>query len=236
MRPPSFSSNFLRYRPSYRYEGQQHSSQSYVVIFLALIVSAIDLISGMSRLINYMKGVRSGDKFSVLSFWRTVILGQDETRVGLDAEYTNLVVDEPEDMEDLKLRVDEGAGSHHVTHDLEDHNETAQWANDVHRHRDFPETPVSERTLFGPRSHRGSQHSDDNFQEYALNAVKVPLVRRVGRIAFATLERSLVFAGFGQLLFGIVVYTGGCRENYINGCLAHLISESMIMMIFMSRY
>ena len=72
-----------------------------MVIFLALIVSAIDLISGMSRLINYMKGVRSGDKFSVLSFWRTVILGQDETRVGLDAEYTNLVVDEPEDMEEV---------------------------------------------------------------------------------------------------------------------------------------
>ena len=51
------------------------------------------------------------------------------------------------------------------------------------------------------------------------------VLRFVGQAAFATAERSLVFAGLMQVTTGIVVYTGGCRGNYINGCLAHLISE-----------
>jgi len=48
-------------------------------------------------------------------------------------------------------------------------------------------------------------------------------LRLVGQIAFAVTERFLIFAGFAQLLIGIVTYTGGCRQNYINGCLVHLI-------------
>jgi hypothetical protein len=52
---------------------------------------------------------------------------------------------------------------------------------------------------------------------------KQPLSRRISGVAIATLERALVFAAFGMFLSGVVVYTGGCRDNYINGCLAHLI-------------
>ncbi|KAH8913395.1 hypothetical protein BT69DRAFT_1291450, partial [Atractiella rhizophila] len=41
------------------------------------------------------------------------------------------------------------------------------------------------------------------------------------------LERSLLFLGFAELCSGIVVYTGSCRQNYINGCLAHIIKGSI---------
>lgn len=49
--------------------------------------------------------------------------------------------------------------------------------------------------------------------------------RKLGRGSFATAERVLVFLGFMQVLTGIVDYTGGCRQHWLNGCLAHLISE-----------
>jgi hypothetical protein len=88
---------------------------------------------------------------------------------------------------------------------------------------------VSERT----GSRRYSRHSDDTLHDIILPPVihpmqspKQPLSRRISEAVFATLDRALVFAAFGMTLSGIVVYTGGCRESYINGCLAHLISES----------
>lgn len=72
---------------------------------------------------------------------------------------------------------------------------------------------------------------------------KRSLLQQIGTGVFATVERSLVVAGFGQLILGVVIYTGecspkpidigylihicpgGCRGNYTNGCLAHLISK-----------
>jgi len=49
------------------------------------------------------------------------------------------------------------------------------------------------------------------------------LLHRILQAAYATLERVLVFAAFAMLLSGIIIYTGGCRNSYINNCLAHLI-------------
>ncbi|TFY76364.1 hypothetical protein EWM64_g7648 [Hericium alpestre] len=211
------------------YEGQKHTSHSYFVLLLALIVSAVDLIAGVSRLINYVKAVRAGEPISVRSFWRTVVLGQDEQPLGLGAEYANLVVDDPEELEDelkgesISLQERRARRAAPLSVQVPDpHDETASWANEVQPH-EYPETPASERTLFGPRSPRGSQHSDDTLHEYKRFGPRASLLRRVGRIAFGTLERVLVFAGFIEFLTGSVLYTGICRENYVNGCLAHLI-------------
>ncbi|KAF7352908.1 hypothetical protein MVEN_01258100 [Mycena venus] len=77
---------------------------------------------------------------------------------------------------------------------------------------------MSDGTLFGPPS----PHSEETLHEIHFPP-RISLLRRIGRAAFATAERALVVAGFGLLLSGIVVYTGGCRQHYINGCLAHLI-------------
>ena len=224
----------------YRYEYQKHSSQSYFVIFLALIVSGVDLVAGAGRLLTYVKAVRSGDEFSIRTFWRAVV-GREEQHVGLGGEYTNLVSEEPEELEeDLKAPVTRDAihvrRDRHMepvdTHGLSGSNddETVQWANDVRHHHHYPEIAASERTLFGPRSPRSSQLSDDTLHETTRYATKASRIRKVGHVAFAALERTLVFAAFGQLLFGVTVYTGGCRDKYVNGCLAHLISGFNFML------
>ncbi|KAI0265166.1 hypothetical protein BC834DRAFT_843769 [Gloeopeniophorella convolvens] len=215
------------------YEGQKHSAYSYLALAVALVLSAIDAFAGARRLLSYVRVLKTDDKFTIRSFWNSVILGREERHtLGInDAEYTNLVVEEPEEMEDLKVHIhSDGRVVFAAAEGLNDQDETAQWANHVrHSSDEFPETPASERTLFGPRSPRGSQHSDDTLHDHNRFSKDVSLLRRAGQLAFATLERSLVFAGFAQLMHGVVIYTGGCRESYVNGCLAHVISKRALI-------
>ncbi len=86
-------------------------------------------------------------------------------------------------------------------------------------------------------SHRDSMHSDDTLHESAHRSSwsglgKVGLLKKIGRIVFAVAERVLVFAGLFQVITGIVIYTGGCRQNWVNGCLAHLISAYLTSLHF----
>lgn len=233
-----------------RYEGNKHASQGYLFLFFACTLSAVDFIALVSRLVGYIKAIRSSEEiFSVKNAWNIVVLDREGRAPANAAEYTNLVVADPEeyDTAELKAREIEEEGETEPIHprrarfvepidtqiasDRDGHDDTAQWANNVepHKHEPYPRSAASDRTLFGPRSPRGSQHSDETLHEtnHWISTTKTSLLRRIGRGAFATGERVLVFAGYMQLVTGIVEYTGGCRENYVNGCLAHLISASL---------
>ncbi len=209
-----------------------HCTYGYLVLALAFILLVIDTFSVVTRLLSYVgRSLEKGGKFSIRFFWNSVILGKGDSHVlGIDnAEYINLVADEP----DLDLDEVLKSNIHHnrrfvASSDAESIHEieTTQWVNSVQRHsEDSPETPVSEYTLVGRLFSRGSQHSDDTVQEHVRFTPDTPLSHRLGRLVFATVERSLVLAGFAQLMHGVVIYAGGCRENYINGCLAHMISK-----------
>lgn len=117
-------------------------------------------------------------------------------------EYTGLVLEDPEEYDDIK-----------PTPSHERHNS------------------LSEQIVFDADCPRSSRHSDDTLRDIVLAPIsrpKQPLLRRVSQATYAILERVLVFAAFGMVLSGVVVYTGGCRDSYINGCLAHLISKKEV--------
>ncbi|KAH9998402.1 hypothetical protein BJV77DRAFT_1058788 [Russula vinacea] len=205
------------------YEGQMHCSYGYLVLGLAFTLSAIDLFAGASRVFSYVRDMQ----FSFRSFWNRVILSQGADHVsGIpNAEYTSLVMEESEELEIPKTRGYRGHRFVDATTDDTNIHETHQWVNKVRLNTEaLPETSVYD-TFVGHRFSRDSQHSDDTLQDQDQDHVvkDIPLSRRVGQVVFATLQRLLVFAGFAQLMHGIVVYTGGCRGNYLNGCLAHII-------------
>ncbi|RDB22739.1 putative membrane protein C3B8.06 [Hypsizygus marmoreus] len=204
------------------YEGSVHSSHGYMVMLLALSLSVIDMLGVIRRIISFWK---SGDKFSLKAFWRSTILGRDPDRHSLGPEYTGLVVEEPEEFEESKITLSPIRESG----DLDPaHGDTAQWANQVHHHnrRHYRhQSTASDGTLFGSSSPMRS-HDKIHDVKGSLTS-KTVLLPLIGRVAFAVLERSLVFGGLAQVLTGIVIYTGGCRENYINGCLAHLIKGAI---------
>ncbi|KAL0949662.1 hypothetical protein HGRIS_009701 [Hohenbuehelia grisea] len=193
-------------------------------MLLAVCLSAVDLWRLVRRIISY---VRSDDKFELKSFWRVAILGRDEHPLEAEAEYTGLDVD---DFTEAKIpstpsSTDVPSTPTHI-HGFQQahpHTETARWANEVHHHRkQYSISAASDRTLYSGRP----SPSDDILHEDELRALprrKQRLTSRIVSIAYAVLERSLVFAGLALVLTGIVTYTGGCRENYVNGCLAHLI-------------
>ena len=232
-----------------RYEGEKHSVQGYLVLLLAVVLSAFDLIAIFGRLVSYVRGVRAGqDQFSFVGCWRTVVLDRAEDRpLGSGAEYTGLVSADPEELDaaELKTReIEEEEPSPTIqerrarfvppinteyTPRLSEEHDHEGWANDeAHHSQRYPQSAASERTVF-EHSRSGSMHSDEALNESEQRSSwsglgRVALLKKIGRAVFATAERILVFAGLVQVTTGIVIYTGGCRENYVNGCLAHLIS------------
>ncbi|GJE84477.1 hypothetical protein PsYK624_005530 [Phanerochaete sordida] len=229
------------------YEGQKHGSQGYFFLFVAAAISALDLIALGGRLVSYVKSIRNGEeRFALKACWNTVVLDREAAVRAEAAEYTGLVSEEPGEFEAAELKAreleDDDAAEAEPIHvrraqfmapidtalsprsSTEDH---AQWVNNAPPRAVYPQSANSERTVFDhSHSPRGSVHSDETLHEnvYAsLKSSRYAIFKKIGRGVFATVERTLVFAGYMQVITGTVIYTGGCRENYINGCLAHLI-------------
>jgi hypothetical protein len=225
------------------YLGAVHSKQGYFIILVAISLSAVDIFNALRRIINFL---RSSDR-SPRAFWRYVV--KKEGALAAGPEYSGIVTDEPEEYNSSKLPRESVELQHiPLTENAENdsnHNQTEQWANAVHHHhQDFP--PDSEGTLFSPLS----PHSQETLLDLRHGLLsRGNSTSRIGQGIFAVVERSLVIAGFAEVLIGIVIYTGkrvpgsrtvaptlivfagGCRENYENGCLAHLISMCIMYLI-----
>ncbi|THH05011.1 hypothetical protein EW145_g5110 [Phellinidium pouzarii] len=230
------------------YQGAKHGMQGYFVILFAAVITAIDAFALLNRAFHYISAVRHEEIiFSVKAFWKTVVLNKEsDMMLGVSKnfahEYAGLV-EEPEelDLQELKAAGDldhVDIGIEHVDASLQspvsDENTTERWAKDVRtmhqqyrgRRSAWRRSLASDGTLFSAHpSRRESQQSDETLHILPAHVqeAKLPLVRRVGRGAFAAAERVLVFLGYMQVLTGIVTYTGVCRDSYVNGCLAHLI-------------
>ncbi|KAG5340994.1 hypothetical protein C0989_012368 [Termitomyces sp. Mn162] len=202
-----------------RYEGSAHTMQGYLTLLVALSLSTIDILTVFRRIYLFFRG---GERFTIKGFWQTAILGRKNNHDRYAAEYAGLV-DEPEEFEEAKISLSSPDRQSGDLDPIEEYaRDTAQWANNVHHHRHYRKhSTASEGTLFGSSSPSSSL---DKIQEVKdVLKSKKGLLQRIGNICFAVVERFLVFAGLWQTLLGIVIYTGGCRENYVNGCLAHLI-------------
>lgn len=235
----------------FRYDGQKHSHHGYLVLLLAASLTVVDALSAVKRTLRYILAVHNGEsQLHLQAIWREVVLGQDSNAYlshsegKCDAECVGLVTAEPDEMhahEMKTLNEDVEDGDHLNSHTTE------RWANEVIHHRDhhreygseWRQSMGSDGTLFqaGMSSRRGSSDESDNTtvdrdaRETFPFTRPAPLIRRIGAGIFATLERVLVFLGYAQVLTGIVVYSGTCRDSYVNGCLAHLISECRFSLI-----
>ena len=217
-----------------RYEGNVHGTHGYFILFLAATLSALDVIALGSRLIAYFRSIKSGhQRFTFSSLWNVAILDKATSPLGSNAEYTTLVVDVDEEYEEAEMKGvitdSDQLGSSRKPQGSRPPPKTANFDDDEYSGQTIewsPRTPTSDRTaVSGPfHTRQHSIHSDDTLQDIVsqMNERK-PWYKKAGSAVFSTLERVLVFAGFMQLLTGFVVYTGGCRGDHVNICLAHLI-------------
>lgn len=176
-----------------------HRSQGYAVILLALSLSTLDIIAAIRRFLLF---IRSQDR-SLKSFWNVVVKKQEP--VSSNATYAGVVSEEPDEFESAKMLRESIDLQEMNSNDVDN---TEQWANDV-RHHQRGYSIASERTIFGTHS---PGHSSDTFLDAQTRKASLlrsrSLLHRTGSVAFAVVERSLVIAGFVQLLLGIVIYTG----------------------------
>ncbi|KAF8974353.1 hypothetical protein BDZ97DRAFT_2052995 [Flammula alnicola] len=170
------------------YEGAVHGKQGYLIILVAISLSALDILATVRRIITFF---RSPGK-SPRAFWRYVVKKENSVSVG--PEYSGIVTEEPEEFDSSKLP----------------HNNEITTIPTMTKRSNGRMLFIAIKGITR-RSRR----------ELAPGSRRSP--NAIGKGVFAVVERSLVIAGFAQLLIGIVTYTGGCRENYENGCLAHLI-------------
>jgi hypothetical protein len=201
-------------------------------------LSILDLAAFAGRLVAYFRN-RDHAAFSFSHLWRVVILGREDIVTGSVAECAGLV-DEPVEFEEAEMKAsDDANGVTTPLHVRRNQNmsplqtqgleRTDHWTNDVHHSHKYSNSVASERTLFSVFSPtKDSDHTLDDMDVHS----NAGLLCRIGRGTFDSAERALVFAGFGQLLTGVVVYTGGCRGGLINSCLAHLISKFQINTFF----
>ncbi|KAJ7095247.1 cytoplasmic protein [Mycena belliarum] len=193
------------------YPNASHARHGYLVLLIALGLTVVDTFAAILRVVAFMRGAKH---YTLKGLWNALV-GREDAEAGSGPEYIGLVaVEEPDSIENVKDHRHSYDDPRSVpTHDF-NHRDTEQWAMHVRLNS------MSDGTVFGP----ASPHSEDTLHhDHSWAAPRVSLLRRVGRAAFTTTESALVVAGFGLLLTGIVIYTGGCRQNYINGCLAHLI-------------
>lgn len=167
-----------------------------MVLLLSVALSAVDIAAFFARLYTFCVAT---PKLIPRQFWRSVVLGHQDTYPS-SSEYSGIGSEDPEEYDDIKP-----TSSHH--------------------HASLSEQVVFDADADSPRS---SRHSDETLRDVLVTPLRLPkqpLLYRISRTAYATLERALVFAGFAMILSGVVIYTGGCRDNYVNNCLAHLISK-----------
>lgn len=213
------------------YQGSTHSSQGYLIILSSLVLSVVDIAAFFARLYAFPRSKR---KLDVKSFWLEIVLGREADH-GAPSDYAEMNAEDPEEYDEIKalhivpqqgLRTDR-PDINIETQDLVNQY-PAGWSNETttYSHRRSTYSATSDRTVFAAASPRDLRHSDETLRDVLpplTHSPPKPFLQRVIAVAYATWERFLVFAAFGEMLTGIVVYTGGCRNNYINGCLAHLI-------------
>ncbi|KAJ7667858.1 hypothetical protein DFH06DRAFT_231503 [Mycena polygramma] len=191
------------------YPNASHARHGYAVLVVALALTCIDTLAAIRRVVTF---VREAKRYTLKGFG-DALLGREDSDKESEPEYIGLIAGEADPSEDVKgVRHSYDDPDSHQNSVFE-HGNTEQWANHVRVH-----STMSEGTLFGP----ASPHSEDTLHDLHFPP-QISILRRVGRVVFSVAERALLFAGFGLFLTGIVIYTGGCRQNYVNGCLAHLI-------------
>ncbi|KAJ7638677.1 hypothetical protein FB45DRAFT_408557 [Roridomyces roridus] len=187
------------------YPGQSHSRHGYVVLLIALAITSIDAAGLLRRLFSFLRA----KQFTLRAF-SNAFTGHTDREA---SEYVGLIGEEVEmdSAEDTKNR--NGSFEEAEFTPAFDHGNTEQWASHVRTHSN-----VSDGTLFSPASPR----SEDTLHDVHF-IPRLSILRRMGHVVFSVAEWSLIFGGFAMFLSGLVVYTGVCRENFVTGCLAHLI-------------
>ncbi|KAF8153570.1 hypothetical protein K438DRAFT_371426 [Mycena galopus ATCC 62051] len=192
------------------YPGSTHATHGYRILAVALSLTLIDTLGALKSLFTF---IRSAEHYTLKGIAHALLRGEDADDASAP-ECIPLIGEEADFAEGRK----ENRRSYDVP--------------DTHHFHIFTSPPLSNvQTSMSPISNETLPESSGRRLEEILHGThfqpRFSLLRRIGRAAFSVTERALLFGGFAQVLTGIVIYTGGCRRNYLNGCVGHLIKAGI---------
>ncbi|GAA94451.1 uncharacterized protein L969DRAFT_269778 [Mixia osmundae IAM 14324] len=212
------------------FEGNAHRKMGWFVIGLVYVLFGADLIRSAHLALQTR---RSGQS------WRSVLL------VLLGAKAVTADVTAGEGYEKVQLSEEASPADRGHLHRALEHEPTTRLRCETNvlgsplRRSHSPDSPSSagrrsDVTLhdshgnkdFAPTHSPSSERDDADLDD----TESIPARRRLQstlKYLHIFLSRSLLVLAYVQMLTGIITYTGTCRNNYGNGCLAHLIKGSI---------
>ncbi|KZW04447.1 hypothetical protein EXIGLDRAFT_599150 [Exidia glandulosa HHB12029] len=216
------------------YEGSTHGRMGYAVVAVVVGLCIAEFLGLVRRLVSFFVS-SPPSQWSLGGFKRALFDTESDDLHALPTEYVGLVQAD-DDVHEETLEAHPGADialtqvrphvaiSHSRSHSLTstedlEHAPTARWV----RGQTLPYNLAvnhSDLTL------HDSAATPTFKKHFMLPQAKVSFRARLhttGNVIFHVLEHALVPFAFAEAVSGITIYTGTCRGNYFNGCLAHLV-------------
>jgi Protein YTP1-like, C-terminal/Domain of unknown function (DUF2427) len=216
------------------YEHQKHSSMGYFVLILVVAIAIVDAVAFVRRFVSFMRSTTQPTLAAAcFSFCKDLVTGLPKGNpygsYSPTNEYSNLAQGpeaydsrDQDHFDDVDL-----AHSHDQDDDLEKPDSQSRRPNlfRLSYASDLSATPTlrEDASFISPSASPISRTFNPNPSFWGSVCANVVYLA----------EWALIVLGYTLLLSGGVVYTGICREGYLNGCLAHLISASLLF--FFSR-
>lgn len=221
-----------------RYKGSVHGSVGYVLLLMVNVLTAIDALPLIRRFYEFVRAGSS--EWTPRQFWNIVLCGREQKpeRRWMD-----------DNEEEIKLTTDH---EEHSPVEMSDPGHAQRVHGGLTRFHDAPsvwvnqgESSLTSTHAHGSPSSRYSIGSEATLHDPGSPTRSWPLFSSPkldmhhvvtkkgwrGRLAcagnwtFNAAERTMIPFAWGVAMIGGCVYTGICRGNYLNGCLAHFISE-----------
>ncbi|KAG8763917.1 hypothetical protein FRC12_008358 [Ceratobasidium sp. 428] len=226
------------------YEGSTHGAVGNVLLLLVNIIGVIDALPLIRRIYDF---VRAGPtEWSLLHFYHFVLRGREEEPkrwIDDDEEEVKLTAD-PEEIQHSPMEESSSEHAQQVHNGLTmlRFNTTSAWVNQGESSTSTPsrhshDSPMSRNSIGSEATLHDLGSPTRGWPLFSSPKVPMHEVKsKQGRRALLNLaadwvfnvaERIMVPFAWGVAMVGGAVYTGICRGDYLNGCLAHFIKGSI---------
>ncbi|KAJ1310979.1 hypothetical protein OPQ81_009488 [Rhizoctonia solani] len=242
------------------YEGSVHGKVGNVLLFIVNVLGIIDSLPLIRRFYDFLRAGPS--EWTPSRLWYSVLRGQEEgpSRRWIEDDNEEEVKLTADAEEIQHSPVEAAVGSEHaqrVHERLLRFNTASTWVNQGDESPDGREfgrahghgSPMSRHSI-GSEATLHDLGSPSRpwplFSSPKVGAHETDVqhgwkgrIQRAGHWTFNTTERIMIPFAWGVTMVGGCVYTGICRGNYLNGCLAHFIKGSIFFwygMLTWARY
>lgn len=215
------------------YEGSKYGILTSIIVIISWSLTFIDFVMFLGGWSTFRNANSKNSVPLAKRIWKLISTGRNSATSTNNADDTNgyVIADADgmgEDEVDGLMRESAesgraGAEEDHILNSASQHHGWGQVNN--HLSSTQTSTPARSSSMSSSSTHVGEHITTTATPKFALDTTPKWVRRRNGLFKFGMvfMWRTLIVMAFADFVTGIAVYSGTCRGNYLNGCLAHLI-------------